>query len=614
MADNSKIYTAVPGTATTETVSITFPFLKKSHIEVRVSNAGETLSAFKTRLAAGSVTAETFNTDYSITGTTVTFVTATLDNGSTYQVETKRNSDILTSYVDFVDGSIVTEANLDDAHTQQLYVSQELQDNKATLKEDGSVAANITGDVTGNVTGNLTGNVTGNVTGNLTGDVTGNADTVTTNANLTGGVTSVGNAATVVTNANLTGGVTSSGNAATVVTNANLTGDVTSVGNAATVVTNANLTGDVTSVGNATTTITNANLTGDVTSVGNATTLGTVPIAKGGSGATAAQAAIDALTQSSGATTDHVLTKNSSGNAVWVAAVGASGGEANTASNVGTGEGTIFKQKSSVDLEFKKIAQGSNITVTDSGTEITIAATSGGGDTLPILDSTAVVKDPVDATKLARIDAGAITTGTTRVITMGDRDVDLASAGTFAESAHNHDSSYSATGHNHSGVYEPADATIVKDSDIGVNVQAFDATIMVDADIGGTVMAHATGNAVLGTTQTWTKAQVPATQTASFSTTPDFDAYQNFIYTLASGANTFATATTEAGNVGQTGLFVFIQPSSGSAGTVVLHADYESVGGSGLTVSATNSAYDIVPYIIKADASILMGAPQLAFS
>lgn len=39
----------------------------------------------------------------------------------------------------------------------------------------------------------------------------------------------------------------------TVVTNANLTGGVTSVGNAATVVTNANMTGDVTSVGNTTT-------------------------------------------------------------------------------------------------------------------------------------------------------------------------------------------------------------------------------------------------------------------------------------------------------------------------------------------------------------------------
>jgi hypothetical protein len=88
---------------------------------------------------------------------------------------------------------------------------------------------------------------------NITGTAAAfTASNVTTNANLTGGVTSVGNAATVVTNANLTGGVTSVGNAATVVTNANLTGGVTSVGNAATVVTNANLTGVITSAGNAT--------------------------------------------------------------------------------------------------------------------------------------------------------------------------------------------------------------------------------------------------------------------------------------------------------------------------------------------------------------------------
>ena len=66
----------------------------------------------------------------------------------------------------------------------------------------------------------------------LNQNTSGSAATVTTNANLTGGVTSVGNAATVVTNANLTGGVTSVGNAATVVTNANLTGVITSVGNA----------------------------------------------------------------------------------------------------------------------------------------------------------------------------------------------------------------------------------------------------------------------------------------------------------------------------------------------------------------------------------------------
>jgi len=51
---------------------------------------------------------------------------------------------------------------------------------------------------------------------NITGTATAfTASNVTTNANLTGGVTSVGNAATVVTNANLTGDVTSVGNATT---------------------------------------------------------------------------------------------------------------------------------------------------------------------------------------------------------------------------------------------------------------------------------------------------------------------------------------------------------------------------------------------------------------
>ena len=117
-------------------------------------------------------------------------------------------------------------------------------------------------------------------------------------------------------------------------------------------------------------------------------------------------------------------------------------------------------------------------------------------------------------------------------------------------------------------------------------------------------------------TGTYTTAQVPKTETATISTskTLDFDTNQNFILTLGSGANTLANPTTEAGNVGQTGVMIFIQPSSGSAGTVSLGTDYESVGGGGLTLSSANSAYDVVPYIIKADNSILLGTPQLAFS
>jgi len=112
---------------------------------------------------------------------------------------------------------------------------------------------------------------------------------------LTGGVTAgPGNGsqvATVVTNANLTGGVTSVGNATTVITNANLTGEVTSVGNAATVL-NATviakvLTGYTSGAGTVAATdsilqaiqklngndSTNANLTGPITSVGNATSI-----------------------------------------------------------------------------------------------------------------------------------------------------------------------------------------------------------------------------------------------------------------------------------------------------------------------------------------------------
>ena len=38
--------------------------------------------------------------------------------------------------------------------------------------------------------------------------------------------------------------------------------------------------------------------------------------------------------------------------------------------------------------------------------------------------------------------------------------------------------------------FESADTTILKDADIGVNVQAYDSTIVVDADIGTTVQAY----------------------------------------------------------------------------------------------------------------------------
>ena len=140
-----------------------------------------------------------------------------------------------------------------------------------------------------------------------------------------------------------------------------------------------------------------------------------------------------------------------------------------------------------------------------------------------------------------------------------------------------------------------------------------------DQEIVGASATQTLTNKTINVSQltgTYTAAQVPKTETATISTskTLDFDTNQNFILTLGSGANTLSNPTTEASNIGQTGVIIFIQPSSGSAGTVSLGTDYETVGGSGLTLSSTNSAYDVVPYIIKADNSILLGTPQLAFS
>jgi hypothetical protein len=115
---------------------------------------------------------------------------------------------------------------------------------------------------------------------------------------------------------------------------------------------------------------------------------------------------------------------------------------------------------------------------------------------------------------------------------------------------------------------------------------------------------------------TFTKAQLASTYTAALSATSgvlDYDTYQNFIITLASGSNTLAAATTEASQVGQTGVIIFIQPSSSTAGTVSLHGDYETAEAAGLTLSSANNDYDVVPYIVKADNSILLGSPQLNF-
>jgi hypothetical protein len=134
--------------------------------------------------------------------------------------------------------------------------------------------------------------------------------------------------------------------------------------------------------------------------------------------------------------------------------------------------------------------------------------------------------------------------------------------------------------------------------------------------IGSDVQAFSSNIVQKNVQNTFTKAQVPSTYTAALSATSgvlDYDTYTNFIITLASGSNTLAAPTTEASQIGQCGVIIFVQPSSSSAATLSLHGDYETAAAAGLVISSANNDYDIVPYMIKADNSVLLGAAQLNF-
>ena len=133
-----------------------------------------------------------------------------------------------------------------------------------------------------------------------------------------------------------------------------------------------------------------------------------------------------------------------------------------------------------------------------------------------------------------------------------------------------------------------------------------DASIEYDEDgddqlkIGGKPVAFT--NAAVGKTDTDTS--------NTGSVTLDFDANQNFVLTLT-GNVTLANPSTE--KVGQSGFIVFIQDGTGGR-SLTLGTDYESAGGSGITLSTAASATDIVPYVVAASNRILLGTPQLAFS
>ena len=123
-----------------------------------------------------------------------------------------------------------------------------------------------------------------------------------------------------------------------------------------------------------------------------------------------------------------------------------------------------------------------------------------------------------------------------------------------------------------------------------------------------------TSDAGVGSAITIGAGNVPNTDTDTSVTgnkAPDFSQYTNFIYTLTGNV----TLTDPGDEVaGQSGIFVFIQDSTG--GRTLSHADdrYFTAGGTAITLSTAASAIDIVPYFVQADGKIHLGNAQKAFA
>ena len=105
------------GNGSTNAFAISFSFLANSEIDVTVAGVLKTIT-----------------THYTISGSTVTFTSGnTPANGAA--IKFQRNTDISAKKVDFSDGSVLTEADLDANSDQIIFAQQEITDKLSGIEE-----------------------------------------------------------------------------------------------------------------------------------------------------------------------------------------------------------------------------------------------------------------------------------------------------------------------------------------------------------------------------------------------------------------------------------------------------------------------------------------------
>ncbi len=116
------------GDGNDKTFDITFPFIKDSHVKVSVGGATQTVTS-----------------DYSISGTVVTFVTAPVSG--TANVKLYRDTPIITAEHDYAAGSAIKSDHLNENQLQALYAIEEA---KLVTVTSGGITTGSKNDVTVN--------------------------------------------------------------------------------------------------------------------------------------------------------------------------------------------------------------------------------------------------------------------------------------------------------------------------------------------------------------------------------------------------------------------------------------------------------------------------------